>query len=157
MSTEKRRGVTIIFNHDYDRINFRIETLHSVSNDCHSYLRSTLANGVPHRKAMVMTRENVSMNVDDEVYTADGDEMPEPQEASDGDRRAIADADHAGQLAISGETKIPRALRTLEPPTDAARMLHYTTHVPYRDWCPILSGKSRKRFSAQTSRGEQDC
>ena len=107
---------------------------------------------------MVMTGENVLMDVYDEVDTADGDEMLEAQEASDGDRRAIADAAQAGQLAVSGETKTPRALRTPEPPTDAARMLHYTTHVPYGDWCPfILRSKSRKRFSAQTSRSEQHC
>ena len=96
-----------------------------------------MANGVPHRKAMVMTGENVSMDVDDEVYTADGDEMPEAQEASDGDWRAIADEDQAGQLAISGEMKTPRALRTPKPPTVAARMLHCRIHVPYRDWCPF--------------------
>ena len=136
-SALKRRRVTINFNHHYDRINFRTETVHLVSNGCHSCLRITLANGVPHRKAMVMTGENVSMNVDDEVYTADGDEMPEAQEASDGDRRAIADADQAGQLASSGETKTPRALRTSEPPTDAARMQHYTTsRCRHEDWCP---------------------
>ena len=73
------------------------------------------------------------MDVYDEVYTADGDEMLEAQ-ASDGDRRAIADAAQAGQLAISGDTKTPRAPK---PPTDAARMLHYTTHVPYGDCCPF--------------------
>ena len=71
--------------------------------------------------------------------------MPEAQEASEGERRAIADADQAGQLAIS-ETKTPRALRTPEPATDAVRMLHHTTHVPYRDWCPF-SVASRARGS----------
>ena len=34
--------------------------------------------------------------------------MPEAREAPDGDRRAITDADLAGQLAISGEMKTPR-------------------------------------------------
>ena len=145
-SALERRGVAIIFNHDYDRIIFRNETADVVSHDSHSYLRVMLANGVPHRKAMVMTGENVSMDVDEEEYSADGDEMPEAREASDGDRRAVADADQAGQLAISGETKTPRALRTPEPPTDAARMLHYTTHVPGRDWCPFCAA-SRARGS----------
>ena len=38
-------------------------------------------NGVPHCKAVVMTGENVSMDEDDEVNTADSDEMLETQEA----------------------------------------------------------------------------
>ena len=83
---------------------------------------------------MVMTGENVSMHVDEGVYAAEGDEMLEAREASDGDRRAIADADQGGQLAVSGETKTPLALRTPELPTDSARMLRCTTHLPYRDW-----------------------
>ena len=37
-------------------------------------------------------------------YDNDGAERHEAQEASAGDRRAIADADDAGQLDISGET-----------------------------------------------------
>ena len=82
----KRWEFTIIFNHDYECMIFRNETVNLVSLDCHSYLRVTLANGVPHRKAMVMTAENVSMDVEEEVYAADGDEMPEAQEASDEDR-----------------------------------------------------------------------
>ena len=36
-SALKRRGVTIIFNHDYDRMIFRNETVNLVSHDCHSY------------------------------------------------------------------------------------------------------------------------
>ena len=75
--------------------------------------------------------------MDEEVFDNDGDEKNEAREASAGDRRAIADADQAGQLDISGEAKIARTLRTLEPPTDAARMAHNATHVPFRDWCPI--------------------
>ena len=35
-SALKHRGVTIIFNHDYDRITFRNETVNLVSHDCHS-------------------------------------------------------------------------------------------------------------------------
>ena len=45
-SALKHRGVTIIFNHDYDRIIFRNETVNLVSRDCHSYLHITLANGI---------------------------------------------------------------------------------------------------------------
>ena len=37
-SALKRRGVTIIFSHDYDRIIFRNETVNLISHDCHSYL-----------------------------------------------------------------------------------------------------------------------
>ena len=92
-SALKRRGVTIIFNHDYDCIIFRNETEHLISHDCHSYLCLTLANGIPHRKAMVMTGENVSNDVDEEVYVGDGVMGHEAHEASAGDRRAVADAD----------------------------------------------------------------
>ena len=93
---------------------------------------------------MVMTAENVSNDVDEEVYAGDGDEKSEAREASDGDRRAIADADEAGQMAVSGEAKTPPVLRTSEPPTDAARMLQHTNHVPFRDWCPFcVAGRAR--------------
>ena len=84
--------------------------------------------------------------MDEEVYDNDGDERHEAQEASVGDRRAIADADQAGQLDISGEAKTARALRTPEPPTDAARVVYNATHVPFRDWCPICVA-SRGRSS----------
>ena len=93
-------------------------------------------------------------DVDEEVFDRDGDEKNEAREASAGDRRAIADADQAGQLVISGEAQIARTLRTLELPTDAARMAHNETHVPFRDW--YLSCESWTKFSAQTSCGEQD-
>ena len=46
-SALKRRGVTIVFNHDYDRIIFRNQTVNLISHDCHSYLHSTLTNGIP--------------------------------------------------------------------------------------------------------------
>ena len=85
----------------------------------------------------VMAGENVSNDVDEEVYVGDGVEGQEAQEASAGDRRAIADADPAGQLDIPGETRAARAFRISEPPTDAARMMHNTTHVPFRDWYPF--------------------
>ena len=82
-----------------------------------------------------MAGENATNDVD-EVYDNDGAERNEAREASAGDRRAIADADQAGQLDIS----------TPEPTTDAARMAHNATHVPFRDWCPICVA-SRGRSS----------
>ena len=135
-SALKRRGVII----------FRNETVNLVSHDCHSYLHITLANRILARKAMVMAGENAANDVDEEVHGNDGAERHEAQEASAGDRRAIADADQAGQLDISGETKTARMLRTPETPTDAARMAHNATHVPFRDWCPICVA-SRGRSS----------
>ena len=84
--------------------------------------------------------------MDEEVYGNGGAERHEAQEASAGDRRAVADADQAGQLDISGEARTARILRTPEPPTDAARMAHNATHVPFRDWCPICVA-SRGRSS----------
>ena len=144
MSVRKpRRGVTIIFNLHYDRINFRNETVNLISHDCHSYLHITLANGIPPPKAMVMAGENAANDVDEEVYGNDGAERHEAQ-ASAGDRRAIADADQARQLDIYGETKTARIPRTPEPPTDGARMAHNATHVPFRDWCPVcVSSRGR--------------
>ena len=145
-SSLKHRGVTIIFNHDYDRIIFRHETVNLVSHHCHSYLHITLANGIPARKAMVMAGENAASDVDEEVYDNDGAERHEAREAPAGDRRAIADAYQAGELDISGDAKTARSLRTPEPPTDAARMAHNATQVPFRDWCPICVA-SRGRSS----------
>ena len=142
----KHRGVTIIFNHDYDRIIFRNETVNLVSHDCHSYLHIILTNGMPPRKARVMAGENAANDVDEEVYGNDGAERHEAQEASACDRRAIADADQAGQLDISGAAQTARTIRTLEPPTDAARNAHNATHVPFRDWRPICVA-SRGRSS----------
>ena len=138
-SALKRRGVTIIFNHDYDRIIFRNETVNLISHDCHCYLHITLANGIPPREAMVMAGENAANDVNEEVYGNDGAERHEAQEASAGDRRAIDDADQAGQLDISGETKTARTLRTPEPPTNAARMAHNATHGPF---CVASRGRS---------------
>ena len=91
-SALKRRGVTVIFIHGDDRVIFRNETVNLVSHDCHSYLHITLTNGIPPRKAMVMAVENAANDVDEEVYGNDGAERHEAQEASAGDRRAIADA-----------------------------------------------------------------
>ena len=93
-----------------------------------------------------MDGESTTNDVDEEVYDNDGNERNEAREASAGGRRAIADADQAGQLDISGEAKTARSLRTPEPPTDAARMAHNTTRVPFRDWCPICVA-SRGRSS----------
>ena len=114
-SALKHRGVTIIFNHDYDRIIFGNETVNLVSHDCHSYL-------------LVMAGESATNDVDEEVYDNAGNERNEAREASAGDRRAITDPDQAGQLDVSGEAKTARALRTPEPPTDALRMARHTFH-----------------------------
>ena len=76
-----------------------------------------------------MAEENATNDVDEGVYDNDGNKRNEAREASAGDRRAIADADQAGQLDISGEAKTARSLRTPEPPTDAARMAHTTRHM----------------------------
>ena len=129
-SALKHRGVTIIFNHVYDRIIFRNETVNLVSHDCHSYLHVILTNGIPPCKALVMAGESATNDVDEEVYVNDGNERNEAREASAGDRRAKADADQARQLDISGEAKTARSLRTPEPSTDAARMAHNAKHVP---------------------------
>ena len=68
-SALKHRGVTIIFNHDYDRIIFRNETVNLVSHDCHSYLHIILKNGIPPCKALVMAGESATNDVDEEVST----------------------------------------------------------------------------------------
>ena len=117
-----------------------------VSHDCHSYLHINLTNGIAPCKALVMAGESATNDVDEEVYDNDGNERHEAREASADDRRAIADADQAGQLDISGETKTARILRIPEPPTDAVRMAHNATHFPFRDWCPICVA-SRGRSS----------
>ena len=145
-SALKHRGVTIIYKHDYDRIIFRNETVNLASHDCHSSLHITLTNGIPPRRALVMAGENATNDVDEEVYGNDGAVRHEAQEASAGGRRAIADADQAGQLDISGEAKTARILRTPGPPADAVRVAHNATHVPFRDWCPICVA-SRGRSS----------
>ena len=156
-SALNRRCVTIIFNHDYDRIIFRNETVNLISDDCHSYLHITLAKGIPPRKARVMAGENAGNDVEEkEVYGSDSSERHEAQEASAGDRRAIADADQAGQLDISGETK-----------TAGNVTFSWTTHRRCEDGTqrntssiqrlvPILCCESRTKFSAQTSCGEKD-
>ena len=78
------------------------------------------------------------------------------REASAGDRRAIADADQAGQLDISGEAKTARSLRTPEPPTDAVRLAHNATHVPFRDWCPICVASRGRSSPHKRVVGEQE-
>ena len=95
-----------------------------ISHDCHSYLCLTLAHGIARRKAVVMAGENVANDVDEEVYVGDGVVSQEAQEVSAGDRRAIADADQARQLDVSGETRAARALRTSKRYTDTYRDSH---------------------------------
>ena len=84
--------------------------------------------------------------------TTIGAERHEAQEASAGDRRAIADADQAGQLDISGETKTARTPRTPEPPTDGKQR---DTRSIQR-LVPDLCCESWTKFSAQASCGERD-
>ena len=128
-SALKHRGVTVVFNHDCDRIIFRNDTVNLVSHDCHSYLHITLTKGIPPRKAMVMAGENAANDVDEEVYGNDGAERHEAQEASAGDRQAIADADQARQLDISGEAKTARTLRTLLNHPQTLRGWHTARHT----------------------------
>ena len=112
-----------------------------------------MTNGIPPCKALVMAGESATNDVDEEVYDNDGNARNQAREASAGDRRAIADADENEQLDISGEAKTASTQRTPGPPTNAARMAHNATHVPFKDWCPICC-ESWTKFSAQTSGGE---
>ena len=77
---------------------------------------------------MVMAGENAANDVDEEVYGNDGAERHEAQEASAGDRRAIADADQAGQLDISGERKQQERCVLLDHP-QTLRGWHTTRHT----------------------------
>ena len=94
---------------------FRNETVNLISHDCQSVIPTyTSLWRMESRpaKGMVMAGEIAANDVDEEVYGNDGAERHEAQEASAGDRRAIADADQAGQLDNSGETRTART-RTL--------------------------------------------
>ena len=155
-SALKRRGVTIIFNHDYDLNIFLNETVNLISHDCHSYLHLTLADGNLCRKAMVITGENVSNAVDEEVYLGDGVVSQEAQEASAGDMRAISDAEQAGQLDVSGETRAARALRSLEPAHRRCKNGAQHDACTIQRLVSFLRGEQRTKFSASQSRGEQD-
>ena len=66
----KRQRITIVFNHDYDRIIFWNETI------CRIFViptcMSDLLMGFHIEKALVMNGENVSNDVDEEVYAGDG-------------------------------------------------------------------------------------
>ena len=70
------------------------------------------------------------------------------KEASTGDRRAIADADQAGQLDTSGETRTAITSRTPGPPTDAARMGTQRDTRSIQRLAPTLCCESRTKFSA---------
>ena len=129
ISALKHRGVTIIFNHDYDRIIFRNETVNLVSHDCHTYLHIILTNGIPPCKALVMAGGNSTHDVDEEVYDNDGDERNEAREASAGDRRAIDDAEKRkmqDHYVLLYRRQMQREWLTTR----------HTFH-PFRDWCPI--------------------
>ena len=147
-SALKHRGVTIIFNHDYDRIIFRNDTVNLVTHDCHYYLHITLTNGIPLRKAMVMAGENATHDMYEEVYGNDGAKRHKAEDASAGDRRATADADQAGQLDISGETKTATQRRCEDGTQRDTRSILRLV--------PDLCCESRTKFSAETSCGEQD-
>ena len=95
-----------------------------ISHDCHSYLHIILTNGIPPRKAMVMAGESATNDVDEEVYDHDGNERNEAREASAGDRRAIADADQAGQLDIK-----PQEYYVLLKRRQMLREWHTTQHT----------------------------
>ena len=82
-------------------------------------------------------------DVDEEVYGNDGAERHDAQKKL---QRTVADADQAGQLDMSSETRPASSLRIPELSTDAARMAHNATHVPFRDWCPFCVA-SRGRSS----------
>ena len=60
-------------------------------------------------------------------------------------------------LTFLVKRKLHCALRTHEPPTDTARMLHnmHDARTSPR-LVPILRGKSSKKFTAQASCGKQD-
>ena len=125
-SARKRRGVTIIFNHDYDRIIFRNETVNLISHDCHSYLHITLANGIPPRKAMMMAGETAGKTVNEEVNGIDGAErLKKLQLVID---EQSPDADQAGQLDISGEEKLQEHYALLNHP-QTLRGWHTTRHT----------------------------
>ena len=107
---------------------FRNETVNLASHDCHSYLHIILTNGIPPCKALEMAGESATNDVDEEVYDNDGNERNEAREASAGDRRAIADADQAGQLDISGEAKTARSHALLNR-RQMLREWHTTRHM----------------------------
>ena len=68
-SALKHRGVTIIFNHDHDRIIFRNETVNLVFHDCQSYLHINLTSGLPPRKALLMAGEFATNDVEKKSMT----------------------------------------------------------------------------------------
>ena len=61
-----------------------------------------------------MAGETAANDVDEEVHGNDGAERHAAQEASAGDRRAIADADQARQLDISGDYVLLNHPQTLQ-------------------------------------------
>ena len=62
---------------NHNRFQSRLRSHHflerdSLSHFCYSYVHVRLADGIPPRKALVMNGENVSNDVDEEVYAGDG-------------------------------------------------------------------------------------
>ena len=62
---------------NHNRFQSRLRLHHFLERDnlshfCYSYVHVRLADGIPPRKALVMNGENVSNDVDEEVYAGDG-------------------------------------------------------------------------------------
>ena len=101
---------------------------------------------------MVMAGESATNDVDEEVYDHDGNERNEAREASAGDRRAIADADQAGQIDIKLQDHYVLLNRR-----QMLREWHTTRHMFHSVIGARFFVASRGRsLSAQTSCGEQD-
>ena len=154
-SALKRRGVTIIFNHDYDRIIFRNETVNLISHDCHSYLRITLANGIPPRKAMVMAWRLREM-----TWTRKSTATMEPRDVRLKKLQLVIDEQSPMRIKRDSLTflvkrKLQEHHALLNHP-QTLRGWHTATHVFIQRFLPILCCESRTKFSAQASCGEQD-
>ena len=93
---------------------------------------------------MVMAGESATNDVDEEVYDNVGDERNEAPEASDVDRRAIADAVKLDSLIFLVKRKLQEYCVLLNRPQTIQRLV------------PDLCCEARTTFSAQTSCGEQD-
>ena len=108
-----------------------------VSHACHSYLHVRIVDGTP-RTAMVMTGENVSNDVDEEVYVGDGEEVLQARQTSGGDPGEQSPMQiKQDSMEFLAKRKLHGLCELLKTSTGTVRMLHYATHVPFRDWCPV--------------------
>ena len=120
-SALKHSGVTIIFNHDYDRIIFRNETVNLISHDCHSYLHVILTNGILPCKALVMTGRMRQMTW---MRKPTATMAPRDMRLEKLEKLQLVIDEHStmrikmDSLTFSGETETARSLRTPERPTD---------------------------------------